>query len=498
MADDQTPPSPQATAAEPDPDLLRHIEALGLKTTDDYIAWCARHGFSRRTDKDWRQRLKERSFVHRPVADARLAQQRHEARNPERVIERIFLEELQEDAVLQPSLKAIYRAYQSAADCPQTSAALLRLLRHVGRHGDDLFGTQPVVPQFGRQEGNTFVGGLLALARHSAGWVRLVAAWEPHTHNPRRQLASLARHLLAHWPVPPFMDSAWFRGDSADAVRQRRWFRHLGDGQNIRTADLPLPYTRRMAHHFMQAPPDLTVEAALRWGQIHALGGDGRLVRAVIGTRLGTEFGEDAFWTTVLRFFIANPALVPAQVGPIIDYIHQQRFVPQAVLLAPGVVGRGGPPQPAFTVKGRTPASLLRQVACWHGDLAHARQPQAEWPPSGIAGLEFRERVGGEGAPRVWTVRELTSTKALVAEGREMRHCVATYAHECLAGVCSIWTLEVEGAHGRSKVLTVEVRSAARLIWQVRGRCNTRPGLKHLGILRRWAEQSGLRLADHV
>jgi hypothetical protein len=336
------------------------------------------------------------------------------------------------------------------------------------------------------------------LARHSASWLRPVAAWKPHTHNARRQFASLARHLLAHWPVPPFMDSAWFKGDSAEAVRQQKWFRHIGDGQNIRTADLPLPYTKKMAHYFMQAPPELTVEAALRWGQIHALGGDARLVRAIIGTRLGTHFEQDAFWTTVLLFLIANPMLAPAQVGPMIDYIHHQKFVPQEVLVAPGVVQRRGPPQPHFTVKGRTPASLLRQVASWHGDLAHTRQPQAEWPPSGIEGFEFRERMGKEGTLKLWTIKELTSTKALVAEGREMKHCVATYAHPCLEGVCSIWTLEVETAHGRSKVLTIEVQSASGLIWQVRGKCNARPGIKHLGILRRWAEQSGLRLADHV
>lgn len=61
---------------EPDADLLTHIQSLGLATVEDYIGWCARFGFSRRTNKHWRLRLKERSFAHRAIAEARLAQKK--------------------------------------------------------------------------------------------------------------------------------------------------------------------------------------------------------------------------------------------------------------------------------------------------------------------------------------------------------------------------------------------------------------------------------------
>ena len=253
-----------------------------------------------------------------------------------------------------------------------------------------------------------------------------------------------------------------------------------------------------MAHHFMQAPADLTVEAALRWGQIHGLGGTGRLARAVIGTRLGTDFRNDDFWVTVLQFFIANPMLDLAHVGPIIDYIHHQRFVSQDVFVAPGIVERRGPAQPNLTMKGRSPASLLRQVEAWHRTLAKVEQPRADWPPCGIEGFEFVEGAGRGGNLKIWSITELLSTKALVAEGRTMKHCVATYAHSCAGGLCSIWSLEVETFEGRSKVLTVEVHNATRSICQARGKCNMLPGDKHRGILRRWAEQAGLKLASYV
>lgn len=487
--------------AEIDPALLQHLRSLGHSTVEDYLSWCAQHGFSRRTDKHWKVRLKERAFANRAIADARLAQKKLELRKPDNIIDKIFDGDLHEADVMQPDLKAVCRACRSAQDSRRTRLALHKLLQHVGRCSD-LVSAQPAIAQYGWQVGNTFVDGLLALARRSQGWIRLPTLWKPQTHNVRRQFSSLARHLFAEWPVPAFMDSVWFLGNSREAVRQQGWFLHIGAGQNIRAADLPLPYTKRMAHHFTQAPADYTVEAALRWGQIHGLGGTARLVRAILGTRLGSSFEHCDFWTTVLQFFIANPMLDLARIGPIIDYIHHQRFVPQEVFVAPGaargVAERRGPPQPNFTMKGRTPASLLRQVESWHRTLAKVEQPRAEWPGSGIDGFEFVE--GGErgGNLKVWTITELLSTKALVAEGRKMKHCVATYAQSCATGACSIWTLEVETFAGRSKMFTIQVDLARRLICQVRGKCNVLPGEKHLGILRRWAEQAGLRLANHV
>lgn len=61
---DQIRKPKKEVGTEPDPDLLAHVESLGLTAIDDYVAWCARHGFSRRTAKNWRQRLKDTSSGH--------------------------------------------------------------------------------------------------------------------------------------------------------------------------------------------------------------------------------------------------------------------------------------------------------------------------------------------------------------------------------------------------------------------------------------------------
>ena len=49
---------------------------------------------------------------------------------------------------------------------------------------------------------------------------------------------------------------------------QQGWFVHVGSGQNIRTADLPLVLSKSMAHVFAEAPGDLTATEALRWAQV--------------------------------------------------------------------------------------------------------------------------------------------------------------------------------------------------------------------------------------
>jgi hypothetical protein len=477
---------------EPDPDLMTHIRSLGLSTVQDYLGWCAQHGFSRRTAKHWRVRLKERSYANRAVAEARLAQKKHEKRQPERIVESIFNGDLQEADVTQPHLKAVCRAFKSAQESRRIRLALHNLLRHVSACSDLVSG-QPVIAQFGWQVGNTFVDGLLALARHAASWIRLATVWKPQTHNARRQFSSLARHLFAEWPVPAVMDSVWFLGNSREAVRQQGWFLHVGRGQNIRTADLPLPYTKRMAHHFTQAPADFTVEAALRWGQIHGLGGSERLARAIIGTRLGTDFQNDDFWITVLQFFVANPMLDLAQIGPIIDDIHQQRFMSQDVFVAPGR-GRKERPRPAEIHDERPHA---RVAAAASGGMAPhvGKDGAAESRMASVGDCFLRVHRGGRARRQPEDLEHYRVAQhqgALVAEGRKMKHCVATYSHLCASGACSIWTLEVEDPHCRGpKCGEVDLSST-------REKCNMLPGEKHRGILRRWAEQAGLSLAKHV
>ena len=154
------------------------------------------------------------------------------------------------DDSLSPSHSAVWRAWYATRGDRRVRERTLELLLHVVplTHFLD---ASPAVPQYGRAAGNTWIDGLVALAHHWQGWQRPVEDWRPHTHNTRRQFASLARHLLTQYPVPSFMDSVWFLGTGPSALRFQRWFGHIGTGNSIRMADVPIPLTKRMAHHFM-------------------------------------------------------------------------------------------------------------------------------------------------------------------------------------------------------------------------------------------------------
>ena len=151
------------------------------------------------------------------------------------------------------------------------------------------------------------------------------------------------------------MDSVWFNGN----VTHQNWFKHIGTGQNIRTArDMPIPLTKKLAHHFLKAPRHYTIEEALRWGQVHALGGDKYLTDALRGTRLTQTFSNDGFWINVIRFFIANPMLDVSHTNPIIDYIWHQKYENQRIFVERGVAREIGPAQPNFIVKLRINKTL--------------------------------------------------------------------------------------------------------------------------------------------
>ncbi len=343
------------------------------------------------------------------------------------------------------------------------------------------------------------IAGLLAIASHRTDWLRSVETWAPIDANPHPQFASLAMHLFAKYPVPKFMTSVWLRGQDAESVKQQNWYKHIGLGRNIRTADLPLPYTKRMAHIVLQAPDHFTVEMALRWGQVRGLGGSEVLASAVVATRLGRSFEHENFWQTVLHFFVNEPMLDPSHVGLIVDYLNDQRFVPQGMLIEEGELGQD-PPQPNLTMKGRTRRSLLRHVEEWHKQLRQRPKVMPiHWNRCDIGEFHYveKERRDQE-LPRTWTIRELLSSGELYREGVAMQHCVVSYVRTCARRASSIWSMRIENTLRRDRVLTIEVDMKRRMICQARRRRNASPNGRSREILDRWARQERLTIAEYL
>jgi hypothetical protein len=402
------------------------------------------------------------------------------------------------------ALAARRTAYQEKIRCAYATVksdslactALHRLLNDIGRRTDWL-GIEPAVPFLGPQPGNTFLDSLLMLALRHTQWQGEPELWQSVAGSPRQQFGAFVRHLFPGYDVPAFLDAAWFEGFTQHGESHRAWFLHIRSGHNIRTADVPVPLTSMAAHHFLQAPENGSIVAALRWGQTLALGGDAHLARAIAESRLADILPDEPFWHSVIHFFANHSEIPPNRVGPLVDYIHARKFGEASDFSAV--------PEPGFSMKGRTPTALQKRMEEWHELLAkEAKRPSVSWEPSGILPFTITER-DVFGATNDWTVLELTTNKALQEEGSEMRNCVRTYAEGCQRGTTSIWSLRIRsGRNARFRsLLTIEVNNARRAIVQVRGMCNkSLPSMRHSprmkiaeGMLLRWARESRLSIA---
>lgn len=337
------------------------------------------------------------------------------------------------------------------------------------------------------------IGAISRLARFSSRSVRTPAGFACRTYNADRQLGELARFLLARWPVPRLFDQAW--GERSTDLH-REWFIHLGAGGNLRTAPgLPFPLTKMMSHHALLAPDQTPIISALRWGQVRALGGSERLARAVIHSSVREVQEDEPFWLGVVRFFVANPTLDPQQIGPVVDWIRNQRFVAEPRRIVNGIVCGGEIPQPGFSMKGRTVATVLRQVERWHRDLNRATlKSSTVWPTCGIPGYERIE--GSEGSQTIVRIDEIVGSADLQAEGRAMRHCVASYVRTCARGASAIYSLKTDNGTGYERRLTIQLDVSSKRIIQARGRYNAPPSPLDQRYLRNWATIAGLAIAS--
>jgi hypothetical protein len=460
------------------PELLRHFRQLGLDNVEEYKSWCTTHGCSTRLNKSWLQLWRERDISRTEKADRRLKSAK-KTQNLRHFLKQAYRQEIYPTGINDNIFERIVNAFRRSSQ----PKVLLRILLYLEANSN-LF----------KDPG--YIEAIIALADHYGHWIRPLEDWGPRSYNKDRQFASLLRHLLARYDVPVFMDRAFFEGSTA----QQKWFHHLGMGKNIRTAEnLPVTLTKRMAHYFMEAPESYSIEGAIRWGQVHALGGDQRLVEALMGTRLAADFHDDDFWLTVIRFFIEHPMLDTAHVNPIVDFIWNRKYENQVVFVARGVAEERGPVQPDFSMQGRTPEALLRQVDEWHRQLGiESGNENLQWVHSRYKDFGLTMGKKKSENSRTWRIRELLNSKELIAEGRAMKHCVATYAESCHEGKCTIWSMTVEEYKNVKRVLTIEVDPVNNFIRQVRGIHNRLAEENEKRIIRKWSAREELQALAYL
>lgn len=459
-----------------------HAKGLGFTTWEGYYNWCSKNGFSAATRKT-NKKLKEEERTFRAFrADSILKKYKKDKTKN-------FLQNLAEGYIAPNIPSHIKQAYESVWS--ENRQTYVSLLIHLYKVSKLLKNTEYYAP-------------IAKLMMYKMQWVRSFEDWKPHSHNLHKQFSELTRYLLCKYDIPRFMDTAWFdtKDHGCSIVSgignwgPMDWFVEMGSGTNIRKCpSLPVPLTKKMAHNFTQAPSDANIKDAFLWAQITAEGGDERLFRALLSTRLNDSFKNNEFRLQVMRFFANNPMIDTDQIGPIIDYIRDQKYRLRREAVRPGVVETLAPAQPNFSMAGRSVQSLLAQMERWHRQLGKEKKGgKVEWEHSTIPNFEHVE--GKPPKERVWTITELLSSGELNSEGRAMKHCVSSYAHSCAHGSCSIWTLERRQYGSIEKLITIELRKDT--ISQLRGKLNRLPNAVESRIINLWASKEGLKISKYL
>ena len=323
-------------------------------------------------------------------------------------------------------------------------------------------------------------------------------AWRPKlkTRDPARLRLAAARHLFARYAVPLALEQIWLdcEGlDAAELVLRKRWYIAAARGESLFKAGASEWLSRKEVHRFLNPPGALGFGEAFWHAIARSYTDDLGLALRIARSKIGrTARQEHVFWREVARFFCANSAVLE-EIDDLCDYLaacHRR--------------------DRRFSLKGRTLASLTRQMRDWHRDIAAVARIEAarrafrnigkappdpeRWAGSPLSDWTWRSSdKQARDAREEFTVTQLVTADELVAESRAMHHCVWTYAQKCISGQASIWSMRLRTAKRIDRLLTIELDRQNRVV-QVRGFANRLATSDELQVLGRWTKAKGIAL----
>jgi hypothetical protein len=316
---------------------------------------------------------------------------------------------------------------------------------------------------------------------HRALALRPPEAWRCRLRSraPERRFIDLVRFVFGAYPVPAHLEGVWNgAGLLCDGGPRQNdlclWAIAVAQGRSLyRTAHGLL--SRQEAHHFLTAPPGLSLAQAFWFATARAQAAEPRAALSVAASKLVLYPVDDVFWRDVARYF-ARHAIAPHQIDDLVDYIWATRLE-----------------RPFFSLKGRPLPVLRRGMRAWRRELRIRMSVcGGSWRGSPLPDVYIR--ADGRDGPVNWCFTQIKTGNALYREGARMRHCVTGYKAECLAGRTSIWSLTYQQPAGvLRRGLTIELTAEGEIV-QCRGFANRLPEFHELVAVHRWAAANGLQV----
>lgn len=319
-----------------------------------------------------------------------------------------------------------------------------------------------------------YIQAIFNMVAQKAYWKKDIADWKPSSKCVKRQMNELVYHLFCDYPVPAFLYKSFFEQDS---LLYSDWFILIGTGKKVKDLPgMPIPFTQKTGHYFLQAPAQFSIAEALRWSQAKAMNADDRLAGRIAYSWLGTKtYNDEDFWETFIRTIVNAAMFNTDELGGLIDFVREQRRQIRN-----------------YSLKGRTVQPLLRQSHAWHKTAIQVKG-DISWDPSGLYGYKLERKE------ETIVIEELTGSTLLTDEGRTMKHCVASYVHQCKAKRSAIFSLRKYTTDLLLDTMaTIEVSLPTRRIMQAKAKMNRKINDEARKYLEAWAYKNQLSISPHL
>jgi len=338
------------------------------------------------------------------------------------------------------------------------------------------------------------------LAKYRYRWINVPEDWKVElTKIKEDKMFSLIKFLTIRYDVPRCFFSVWKEAYFNNSMYGSQFdcFFNVGNGESIKKQKkLPIDLTKKSTHMLFEVPYKYGFTQGFRWAQLRGMGINQRTIEGVMNTPLMNCFEDksrEEFWMSVIRFFHDNPLLEIGYYRTAYDFLNEKKFASRRAIVN-GVFVVLPPEQPNLSMKNRNPFTLMEEILEWNERISNRSQVDetVAWSSTGLCPFEYKYKSD------MFEIVELTSYLELKEEGREMKHCVASYAFQCQQGKSAIFSLRKICKDSIERMATFQLDISRKEVVQFRKKCNLSPTPFDKTIVHIWANRFDLKVSHCI
>lgn len=315
--------------------------------------------------------------------------------------------------------------------------------------------------------------------KYKAKWISDINNFVLKTKNLKKAITQLSEYLFIKYEINNIYKELIF--DNKKFVV----FVKISQGESPKKViDEYLPefnLTKKMIHKLNTEKTNLTFNKRIR--ELQLTGFQNKIIQEVLKSFKANNFVEDESLFMDYLIYLNNQdlsLLESDQIMPIFDYVkHFKRVCEQREV--------------DFKLKNYSLPRLYEDMIQWHRELGKTKHDYT-WEGLNLPVYHsVKYKNDNEFITKEVKIEELTSSNELRKEGRQMNHCVASYARSCKNGVCSIFSLKVKefNASNLKSKATIEVRNKQTV--QIRAKHNLKVSDSDMNYINIWKKENGIR-----